>query len=127
ITLGYPNAQAERALLMGVDPRARMATLKPVVDLARFQAWQGRVDAVKASDTLLDYLQRLIKFTRTATEFDVGLSPRGALAFLRSAKAWALIDGREHVIPEDLQAVAEAVISHRVSDGGEAIDHRNGG
>lgn len=123
IELGYPDAAAERALLEGVNPRTRLDKLKPVLSLEQFHQVQAAVEQVSASDSLLDYLQRLVKFTRTAPEFGYGLSPRGALALLQSAKAWALIDGRTHVIPEDLQAVAPAVIGHRVRDASDYGGH----
>lgn len=122
IELGYPDSRAERSLLMGVNPRERLAQLQPCADYEEFAALQAQVDKIKASDSLLDYLQRLVNYTRTAQEFSCGLSPRGALALLRSAKAWALIEGRQYLIPEDLQAVASAVIGHRVRDAGDFGD-----
>lgn len=122
IELGYPDSRAERALLMGVNPRERLEKLQPCVSLEEFAGLQAHVDTIKASESLLNYLQRLVSYTRTAQEFSCGLSPRGALALLRSAKAWALIEGRQYLIPEDLQAVASAVIGHRVRDAGDFGD-----
>ncbi|GAB1259746.1 AAA family ATPase [Aurantivibrio plasticivorans] len=119
IELGYPDPRAERTLLEGLNPREKLDTLAPRVTLKEFASLQNQVDGVMASDALLDYVQRIIKYTRTAPEFGYGLSPRGAIALLRSAKAWALIDNRQHVIPEDIQAVAPAVIGHRVRDVGD--------
>lgn len=131
IELGYPDHRAERALLLGVNPRERLETLKAVLSLTEFEALQAQAQAVKASDSVLDYLQRLVNHTRNSPDFSYGLSPRGALALLRSAKAWALIDGRQYLIPEDIQAVAVSVIGHRVRDaagvgdgGGTAIVER---
>jgi MoxR-like ATPase len=66
------------------------------------------------ADALLDYVQSLITATRESPALAVGLSPRGGLALLRAARAWALLEGRSLVVPEDVQAVAEAVIGHRV-------------
>ncbi|MGQ9424706.1 AAA family ATPase [Gilvimarinus sp. F26214L] len=125
IQLGYPDKRAERALLMGVDPRSRLEDMQACLSFQEFGELQGQVDTVNASDSLLDYLQRLVDYTRTGPEFSCGLSPRGALALLRSAKAWALIEGRDYLIPEDVQAVAPAVVGHRVQDGGNFGD-RNG-
>jgi MoxR-like ATPase len=68
----------------------------------------------KASDSLLDYVQRLIAFTRGKDEFHFGLSPRGSLAIMRSAKTWALMCGRNHVVPEDVQAILPSVVEHRL-------------
>ena len=68
----------------------------------------------KASDSLLDYVQRLIAFTREKDEFHFGLSPRGSLAIMRSAKTWALMCGRNHVVPEDVQPILLSVVEHRL-------------
>lgn len=122
IELGYPDQRAERALLMGVNPRERLDKLSAVLSLDEFTRLQAAADQVKASDSVLDYLQRLVSYTRNSQEFSYGLSPRGALALLRSAKSWALIDGRQYLIPEDIQAVATAVIGHRVRDAGGIAD-----
>ena len=119
IELGYPDSKTERALLMGANPRESLDKITACVSLDVFKKLQAQVDQVMASDSLLDYLQRLVNHTRTAPEFSNGLSPRAAIAWLRSAKAWALIDGRQHVIPEDVQAVAVAVVAHRVRELGD--------
>jgi len=72
------------------------------------------VERVKVTDPLLDYLQGLLEYTRVSANYIAGLSPRAGMAILHSAQAWALIHGREHVIPEDIQAVLQSVISHRL-------------
>lgn len=113
IELGYPDPSAERQLYMGVDSQAQLAALKQrlsVEDLDRISS--GAAD-IKTSDALLDYVQRLVEYSRTAEEFAYGLSPRGALALLSAARTWALMEGRSHVVPEDVQAVLPAVCSHR--------------
>ena len=114
ITLGYPTPESERLLFNGVDPRRRLTEMKPIVTVDELTKIQDSVNQVKATDQLLDYLQRLVEFTRVDESFSHGLSPRGALALLKAAKSWALIEGREHVLPEDLQVVAPVVIGHRV-------------
>lgn len=114
ISLGYPTADTERELYRGVDPRERLKVLEPMVDTTQLQAIQAKVKSVKTSEQLLDYLQRIVDFTRFNEHFTFGLSPRGALALLQAAKAWALIDNREHVLPEDLQLVLPSVVGHRV-------------
>ncbi|HEY7773824.1 MAG TPA: MoxR family ATPase [Marinagarivorans sp.] len=122
LTLGYPNHQSERLLMQGVDPRARITDMSAMVTSAQLAQLQASVSAVRTSEALLDYLQSLVEFTRANARFTYGLSPRGALAWLRAAKAWALLAGRDYVIPEDIQAVAQAVVGHRVR-GGEVEGH----
>ena len=123
ISLGYPDPAAERVLLRGEDRRAVLSRLKPTMssdDLVRFQM---QAKQVNASDALIDYLQRLVHWTRHAPEFALGLSPRGALALLASAKSWALLDGRDHVVPEDIQAVLPGVVEHRLRENGDFSDY----
>lgn len=118
ISLGYPTREAERALFQGVDPRAQLAQLSPRINSEGLKKLQSLVAQVKASDSLLDYLERLVQHTRQSPECAVGLSPRGALALLHAARAWALIHGRGHLLPEDLQAVLPAVAGHRLQTDG---------
>lgn len=123
ISLGYPDPAAERVLLRGENRRAVLSRLKPTMssdDLVRFQM---QAKQVNASDALIDYLQRLVHYTRHAPEFALGLSPRGALALLASAKSWALLDGRDHVVPEDIQAVLPGVVEHRLRENGDFSDY----
>ena len=93
IELGYPNAQAERELLEGASRRELASTLQPCLTLEQLLALQQQVKNVKASAAALDYLQRIIAFSRYEGGFHFGLSPRGGLALLAAAKAWALVDG----------------------------------
>lgn len=121
IQLGYPDVRAERELLMGGDRRRLLETLKPLASVQQLDAWQQAVGKVHVSDAVLDYVQRLVTHTRTAQGFQHGLSPRGALALLRAARAWAFVSGRDHLLPEDVQAVLPAVAEHRLRGGLE--DH----
>ncbi len=123
ITLGYPEPEVERELLRGGDRRALLETLEPVISVAQLESLQSAVDAVNASDLLLDYVQRIVEHTRRGQEFAYGLSPRGALALLQAAKAWALIGGREHVVPEDVQAVLPCVVEHRLREAADFSGH----
>ena len=122
ISLGYPDRESERLLYKGKNPRDLLESVTPVITPQQFSTIQQAVDGVKASDQLLDYLQQLVEFTRFDEEFDYGLSPRGAMAFLRAGKTWALLHSREFVVPEDLQTVAPAVIGHRIR-GAHAKNH----
>lgn len=114
ITLGYPSSASERLLLRGEDPRAHLKTIEPLISINQLFELQQQVQAVKVSDAVIDYLQRLVERTRRDGHFTYGLSPRGAMAWLRAAKAWALIHGREYVVPEDIQTVMAPVVGHRI-------------
>ncbi len=131
IELGYPDAVAERMLLQGEDRRAVLGRLKPTMDVRKLQELQEEVLHVKVSEALLDYIQRLVQYTRQAPEFAYGLSPRGALALVICAKSWAYIEDRSHVVPEDVQAVLPSVVEHRLREvadfsghGGSALAQR---
>lgn len=114
IELGYPDQRAERALLEGEDRRALMRKLPQVLDAAHLLELQAEVAKVFASPTLIDYIQALVGASRTSPLFIEGLSPRGALAVLQAARAWALLSHRDHVLPEDVQAVWVPVSHHRL-------------
>lgn len=117
IQLGYPDLRAERELLTGTDRRKILATLQPMVDVDRLEAWQQQIDKVHLSDAVLDYLLRLVTHTRQSHDFPHGLSPRGLLALKRATQAWAFIEGRQFVQPEDVQAVLPSVAEHRLRGG----------
>ncbi|ALP54887.1 AAA family ATPase [Candidatus Tenderia electrophaga] len=120
LTMGYPDRLAERGLLAGRDRRTLVADLLPALVPAELQAIQEQVGRVHVADALLDYLQALLDFSRQSGAFMVGLSPRGGLALLRAAQAWALLHGRNHVLPEDVQMVLPTVAGHRLQGCGEA-------
>ncbi|MBL1275714.1 MAG: MoxR family ATPase [Ectothiorhodospiraceae bacterium] len=114
ISLGYPGVEAERALLTGQDRRSMLKTLSACTDPAQLAELQSAADQIHASDALLDYIQALLTFSREAPQFAAGLSPRAGLALLHAAKAWALLDGRNHALPEDVQTVLPHVVGHRL-------------
>lgn len=114
LSLGYPDRHAERDLLKGLDRRQALQALQPVMTAAQWQSWQAAVEEVHASDDLLDYLQALIQATRSGQRFALGLSPRAGLSLLRMARARALVLGRRHVSPEDLQALWVPCVAHRL-------------
>lgn len=118
IELGYPDHAAERELLAGADRRDLIATLGPCMEPGDLLELQAAVSQVHAADALVAYVQALAEHTRRAADYETGLSPRAALALLRSARAWALIDGRSLVLPEDVQAVLPAVAAHRLHPSG---------
>jgi len=99
LSLGYPDAAAERALLMGEDRRAMLKTIAPVMRPEELLDAQRSLRAIHASDKLIDYLQALAQASRSGKLFAEGLSPRATLALLQAARAWAALEGRDHVIP----------------------------
>lgn len=123
LSLGYPDPTAERRLLSGEDAHQQLQQLQQCITPEQLQKLQSAVDTVHASEQLLDYVQRLIAYTRTEALFAFGLSPRGSLALLRAAKTWALMSGRGHVVPEDVQTVLPPVVEHRLH---AHIDHTVG-
>ena len=114
ISLGYPEPLAEREMLKGNTGRTSLNMLTPMLNEGRLKALQSLVPQVKMTDNLLDYVQRLIAYTRQADVCQLGLSPRGSQALVKSAQSWALVQGRGHVLPEDVQAVFSAVAGHRL-------------
>ncbi len=114
ISLGYPDADSERILLSGRDRREMVADIAPALTPAQLKEIRGQVEQVHTSDALLDYCQDLLRFSRNNARFNHGLSPRAGLAILKSAKAWALLDGRYQVLPEDIQTILPATVSHRL-------------
>ncbi|HCL2908097.1 TPA: AAA family ATPase [Pseudomonas aeruginosa 059A] len=126
LSLGYPGRAAERSLLLGEARRDLLPRLEPLLDHAALAAFQAEVPKVRASDALVDYVLRLVEATRTQPAFALGLSPCGSLALLAAARAWALLAGRDYVIPEDVQAVLPAVAGHRLRDQADPTGHGGG-
>ena len=114
IQLGYPDAQAERGLLSGMDRREIVAKLEPQMETAELLDLQKQVKQIFTSPALLDYIQAILRHTRESARYLHGLSPRAGLSLLAAARAWALLDGRTAVIPEDIQIVLPGVASHRL-------------
>ncbi len=123
VELGYPDSSAERALLTGQDRRSLLAALKPALSPTQLLSLQAAVDRVFVADALLDYLQEVLSFSRHTPDFLTGLSPRAGLAILHSARAWALMSGREQVLPEDVQTVLASVIGHRLRPAQETEEY----
>lgn len=122
ISLGYPDARAERELLGGGDRREMLKTMQPCINSEKLAELQHAVTGTHVSDALLDYVQALLDYSRQSPKISAGLSPRAGLALIHCARAWALMAGRNHVLPEDIQTILPHVVSHRlrpVADSGE--------
>ncbi|WP_395787146.1 AAA family ATPase [Aquimonas sp.] len=114
LSMGYPQAEFERAMLAGADRRELIQRSMPVLGAADVLALREAVSNVNASDALVDYVQRLLAASRSFAGIRVGLSPRAGLALLRVARAQALLRGRAHVLPEDIQGLFVEVTAHRL-------------
>jgi MoxR-like ATPase len=114
VILGYPDAAHERELLRGGERRELLPAITPVLTPAAVLGAQRAVRAVHVADALLDYAQSLIRRTREAVDLKLGLSPRAGQGLIRAAQAWAFLDGRAAVWPEDVQAVLPSVVAHRL-------------
>lgn len=129
LSLGYPDAQAERALLMGEDRRTMLKSLPTAMQPEELMTAQTALRQIHASSALIDYVQALGQASRRNGMFAEGLSPRAAIALLQAARAWAAMEGRNHVIPEDVQAVLVPVTAHRLrplkSGGASALASRD--
>ena len=124
VTLGYPDAAAERSLLLGADRRAMLHTLPAVMNAEELLQAQAGLRAIHASPAVVDYVLALVHATRAPGVFADGLSPRAALALLQAARAWAALAGRDHVTPDDVQAVLLPVCAHRLHAAQESTDSR---
>lgn len=117
ISIGFPNAEAERSLLKGEDRRQLLARFDPVLSSKQLLDLQKEVDQIHASEAIYDYCQALLTFTRSSSRFYHGLSPRAGLGLLNAARAWVLLNGRDFVLPEDVQTVLPSVAGHRLQGG----------
>jgi MoxR-like ATPase len=121
ISLGYPSRSSEVAMLHEHERGDRVAALEPVATAAEVLAAQAAANAVHASDALRGYIVDLLQRTRSDPRVELGASPRAGLLLLRAAKARALLEGRDHALPDDVQALAQVVLSHRILLGPEAV------
>ncbi len=113
-SLGYPDPASERILLTGIDRREQIALVQSQLGMAEVLALRAALDRVHASDALVDYVLALLERSRRHPNVEVGLSPRAGLALLRAARAHALLAGRGHVLPDDVQALFVPVAGHRL-------------
>ncbi len=114
ISLGYPDRRAEAGMLADHEAGDRVLTLTPVATAADVLAAQDAATRITATEPLRDYVVRLLWRTREDPRVDLGASPRAGLMLLRAAKAHAMLHGRDHALPDDVQALAESVLAHRL-------------
>jgi len=114
IQLGYPSADNEKALLAGDNRRAMLESLEPVMQQKELMLLQRQVRDIQVAAPIIDYCYALVEFSRNCGRFLHGLSPRAGLGLLQASRAWALMEGRDFVLPEDVQAVAPPCLAHRL-------------
>tara|TARA_R110002072_G_scaffold90500_7_gene202480 strand:- start:29484 stop:30416 length:933 start_codon:yes stop_codon:yes gene_type:complete len=115
ISLGYPHEEAEKQLLKSISRQELLLSIKPLLEGQTLEKIQNLVAKVKCSDSLINYIYKLASHTRQSSECLHGLSPRAVIALLHASKSWALIEGRNYVIPDDIQAVFPYLAEHRIS------------
>ncbi|MEA2420671.1 MAG: MoxR-like ATPase [Thermoleophilaceae bacterium] len=114
VSLGYPSAQAESDMLLDHAASDRVLDLEPVTEVAEILAAQNAAAAVHGSEALRRYVVAILDATRADPRVDLGASPRAGLMLFRAAKAMAALDGRDHALPDDVQALADSVLAHRL-------------
>ncbi len=114
LEIGYPDQADEKALLKGRDRRELLKEMEATLTPAQLLEIQSVVPQIHVSDALIDYLQKILSFSRHSPCYRNGLSPRAGIAILRCAQAWALLDNRDHLLPEDIQAILPATTNHRL-------------
>jgi MoxR-like ATPase len=117
ISLGYPSPEAEKEMLAGKPRSLMLKSLQPIISIEQLLELQSKIDSIDTSNTLIDYVYRLTEASR-ALDHQHGLSPRAAISLLNAAKAWAFIEGRQQVIPDDVQAVFPYICDHRMPQRG---------
>jgi MoxR-like ATPase len=127
LSLGYPSPAAERSLLMGEDRKVKLEGMPVLLGRDRLMHLQAEVPRIIASEAIIDYILRLVNRTRESQVCAWGLSARASLGLLAAARAWALIEERNYVIPEDVQAVLPSVVSHRLRASEDPTGHGGGG
>ncbi len=123
ISLGFPSEEAEKQLLLGVDRRKILKELQATLSQDNLLKLQTLIERVTCSEKIVDYVYKLATYSRIHPEFSHGLSPRACLSLIQAAKAWATLEGRNHILPDDIQAVFPSVAEHRLSAGHSAADN----
>ena len=119
LTIGYPGEEAERRILLeSASTEPLLDTLDAVLTPAQVLHLQNEVEGVRADDAIVDHLMEIVRRTRTATGFRMGVSPRGAIALFRAARAYALTSGRSYLVPDDVRRMVVPCLAHRLLPAG---------
>ncbi len=114
VSIGYPDWESEKEILIKSGAGRAWDCIEPVMTQEEVFLLQGMVDKVRMDDSIFDYILAIIKETRNTKMFELGVSPRGAIALKRAAQARALIEGRNYTIPDDVKEMTVSVLAHRV-------------
>lgn len=114
LSVGYPSREAELSILDVCGRGDALATIEPVLTIEQVLEIQAAVKDVKLDLAIANYLLDVVEATRKSSELLVGASPRASLAFARAVRAYALLDGRDYVVPDDVKALAVHVLAHRL-------------
>jgi MoxR-like ATPase len=117
ISIGFPSVEAEKEILMADELHNKLASIAPVITITQLLELQDAVQQVSMSDTVLEYVIGLCRYSRTSDFSGSPLSPRAGKSLINAAKAWAFIDNRSFVTPDDIQAIFAAVCEHRIDAG----------
>ena len=112
--LGYPDAEGEKRIVEKICTGAKAETVGTVVTMDEVRAARAEIENVHISPAVADYMVRLIRATRENEKIKLGVSPRGVVAMTRASRVWAAMHGRDHVLPDDVKALAVPVLSHRI-------------
>jgi MoxR-like ATPase len=115
LTIGYPGEEAERRILLeSASTEPMLEALEPVLTPAQVIQLQNDVEAVRADEAIVSHLMEIVRRTRTAPGFRMGVSPRGAIALFRAARAYALTSGRRYLVPDDVRRLVVPCLAHRL-------------
>jgi len=123
ISLGFPDIEAEKKILASSDSRASQMALVECISIAQLIAMQDKVQEITTTERIIEYVIALCRVSRKENEKTNPLSPRAGKALLSAAKAWAFMENRDYVIPEDIQAVFSSVCQHRLGDISQTAEH----
>ena len=114
MSMGYPDVKSEIAIARGRSSSANMVGLRPVIGAQELEALCGIVEDVYMSESIYTYIVALVGKTRENSYIELGVSPRGTIACVRMAKAWAFLQGRNYVMPEDVADIFIDIVKHRI-------------
>ncbi|HEX6512279.1 MAG TPA: MoxR family ATPase [Chloroflexota bacterium] len=114
VRVGYPEEDEEARILTRFAADDPLPGIQPVVDAEQLREWQKRRGTIHVADDVRDYLIRLVRSTRDQPDLELGASPRAGLALYRACQAWALVEGRSFVLPDDVKRLAAPVLTHRL-------------